>query len=104
MHLRILKLLDTHVYHDEVACTLKVNVMVKGQNKYCLIGLHIGRSVGSHILSVLFLTNHLVEFNKIVHEATIPRRDVHTLKVLQLLVILQSYVPFTSVCLYVSLT
>ena len=51
MHHRILKLLGTHVHHDEVACTSKVKVMVKGINEYCLIGLPIGRSVGSHILS-----------------------------------------------------
>ena len=50
----------------------------------------------SHILSGLFLTNHWVEFNKVLHESSIPR-DVHTLKVLQLHVNLQSYSPFTSV-------
>ena len=45
-------------------------------------------------MSHLFLTNHWVEFNKILHEASIPRGDVHTLQVLQLHVILQSYGPF----------
>ena len=38
---------------------------------------------------------HLVEFNNILHAASIPRGDVHTLEVLQLHVILQSYGPFT---------
>ena len=51
--------------------------------------------VWSHILSGLFLTNHWVELNKTLHEASILRGDVHTLKVLQLHVILQSYGPFT---------
>ena len=51
----------------------------------------VGQSVWSHILSGLSYTNHYVEFNKILHEASIPRGDVHTLKVLQLHVILQSY-------------
>ena len=43
----------------------------------------------------LFLTKHWVEFNNILHEASIPRGDVHILKVLQLHVTLQSYGPFT---------
>ena len=42
-----------------------------------------------------FLTNHWVEFNKNLHEASIPRGDVHILKGLQLHDILQSYGPFT---------
>ena len=37
-------------------------------------------SVGSHILSGLFLTNHLVEFNNILHEPSLPRGDVHILQ------------------------
>ena len=45
-------------------------------------------SVGSDILSGLFLTNHWVEFNKILQEASIPREDVHILKGLQFIVIL----------------
>ena len=49
--------------------------------------MSVGRSVKSHILSGLFLTNHWVEFNKNVHEASIPRGDMHTLKILQLHVI-----------------
>ena len=48
----------------------------------------------SHILSGLFLTNHWVEFNNILHEASIPRGDVHIIKILQLHVTLQSYGPF----------
>ena len=32
MRLRILKLLDTHVRHDEVACTSKVKVTPRGQS------------------------------------------------------------------------
>ena len=48
-----------------------------------------------HILSGLFLTNQWVEFNNILQEASILRGDVHTLKVLQLHVILQSYGLFT---------
>ena len=51
--------------------------------------------VESHILSGLFHTNHWVEFNKIVHKASIPSGDVHILKGLQLHIILQSYGPFT---------
>ena len=35
-----------------------------------------------------------MEFNNILHEASIPRGDVHIIKVLQLHVILQSYGPF----------
>ena len=35
--------------------------------------LSVGRPAGSHILSGLFLTNHWVEFNKVLHEASIPR-------------------------------
>ena len=31
MHLRILKLLDTHGHHDMVTCTSKVNVTLRGQ-------------------------------------------------------------------------
>ena len=46
--------------------------------------LSVGRPAGSHILSGLFLTNHWVEFNKILHEASIPRGDVHILNGLQL--------------------
>ena len=40
--------------------------------------------------------NHWVEFNNILHEASIPRGDMHTLKGLQLHDILQSYDPFTN--------
>ena len=57
--------------------------------------LSVDLSFGSHILSGPFLTNHWVEFNKMLHEASIPRGDVHSLKGLQLHVILQSYGPFT---------
>ena len=57
--------------------------------------LSVGWSVGSHILSGLFLTNHWAEFNTILHEASIPRADVHILKGLQLHDVLQSYGPFT---------
>ena len=57
--------------------------------------LSVGRSARSHILSGLFLTNRWVECNDILHEASIPRGDVHILKGLQLHVILQSYGPFT---------
>ena len=48
------------------------------------VWLSVCLSVGSHILSGLFLTNHWVEFNNILHEASIPRGDVHILKGLQL--------------------
>ena len=54
MHLRILKLLDTHCHHDEVACTSKVKVTLRGQNGYCLIGLPIGRSEAIFCVKVLF--------------------------------------------------
>ena len=57
--------------------------------------LSVGRSAGSHILSGLFLTNHWVVFNKILHEASIPRGDVHILNGFQLHIILQSYGSFT---------
>ena len=61
----------------------------------CLsVGLSVGQSAGSHILSGLFLTNHWVEFNNISHEASIPRGDVHILKGLHLHVILQELWPF----------
>ena len=52
-----------------------IGVTVSG----CL-SVSVGRLVGSHILSGLFLTNHWVEFNRILHEAFIPRGDVHILK------------------------
>ena len=61
----------------------------KEERVYRSVGLSVYLSVGSHIFSVLFLTNHWVEFNK-----TLPRGDVHILKGLQLHVILQSYGPF----------
>ena len=35
----------------------------------------LGLSVGSHILSGLFLTNHWVKFNNILHETSIPRGE-----------------------------
>ena len=47
-----------------------------------------------HILSGLFLPNHWVEFNTFLVEASLPRGDVHIIKVIQLHVILQSYGPF----------
>ena len=68
----------------------------EGGNRSHCVGLSVCRSVGSHILSGLFLTNHWMEFNNILHEASIPRGDVHILKGLQLHVILQSYGPFTN--------
>ena len=73
--------------------SLSHGLIIPPKNK--VLGGYIGVtvSVGSHILSGLFLTNHLVEFNEILHEASITRGDVHTLNVLQLHVILQSYGP-----------
>ena len=59
------------------------------------VGRSVDRSVESHILFGLFLTNNWVVFNTIIHEASIPRGDVHILKGLQLHVTLQSYGPFT---------
>ena len=65
MHHRILKLLGTHVHHDEVACTSKVKAMVKGKNEYCLIGLPIGRSVGSQgaVLAVFIIFSDSSSFS-----------------------------------------
>ena len=58
------------------------------------VGLAVCRSAGNHILSGLFLTNYLVEFNKILLEGSIPRGDVNILRGFQLHVILQSCGPF----------
>ena len=57
MHLRILKLLDTHVHHDEVACTSKVKVTLRGQRskEYCLIGLPCPARISTMHLRILKL-------------------------------------------------
>ena len=81
----ILKVLQLHLFYRVMA------LLLVGRKPFYLLSCW---SVRSHILSSLFLTNHRVEFNNILHEASIPRGDVHILKVLQLQVILQSYGPF----------
>ena len=69
--------------------------------------MSVGRSVGRSeaiFCPAYFLQTTGLNFNKILYEASIPRGDVHTLKVLQLHVILQSNSPFTSASLSVSPT
>ena len=48
-----------------------MRIIIPPSKKSGYIGVTV--SVGSHILSGLFLTNHWVEFYKILHEASIPR-------------------------------